>query len=340
MTCLDALRFIAAAAVVFQHVAEVSSPGGAALVGLLSPGVFGVVLFFLVSGYVIPMAARGRFELSRFAIRRLFRIYPLVLVTFALLALAGFSGAVPAFAYVRAASLFDWLANLFLVQDYTGAKPLWGVTWTLSLEVGWYALFALSLMIWGEGFHRRLAIAVPLALLVLALLSVASGVRLPFGRLGMIYAAMLGCRLYHGAAGGIPQARLLLDVAVFLLVMALCNGVAFGHFRHPNITLNQALVPWLVAPLLFAAVILVPAVRGSRLFSSRTLAWLGSISFSTYLLHPLAIGLAERMGGGFIPVALVLTLLLSALGYYLVELPGQKLGAALSRRRVPEGLPA
>ena len=325
---LDALRFIAAAAVVFQHTVERQGQWGAYVAAMLSPGVFGVVLFFIVSGFVIPMSVRGRFDVKTFVIRRIFRIYPLILVTFLLLAVIGYGTAIPAFGYVRTASARDWIANLLLVQDYTGAQSLWGVTWTLSLEVAWYAVFAISLLRLGRNFDDRLSIAAPAILLTLALVSVLAGHRLPLGRPGMIYAAVLGCRIYRNQTGEVGFKRLLADVGVFIIVVSICNIVAFGHFKHPNITMSQALYPWIAAPILFVSVTLVPAIRHSRLVNSVLVSWLGTISFSTYLLHPFAIGFAETFApaADVLVVAVALTIVLSAIGYRLVEVPGQMLG--------------
>jgi peptidoglycan/LPS O-acetylase OafA/YrhL len=67
---LYVLRFIAAAAVLLQHSLE-------------RQDVLGVVLF------VIPMTTGETFDLRRFTVRRIFRIYPLVLFAFFLVALAG-----------------------------------------------------------------------------------------------------------------------------------------------------------------------------------------------------------------------------------------------------------
>jgi len=131
---LDALRFIAAAAVLLQHSLEQNGELGRQFCDIFSPGVFGVVLFFIISGFVIPMAAGKTFELRRFAIRRIFRIYPLVLFAFAAVAIVGSFGNLPEFAMVKSASLGDWVANLLLIQDYVHVEPLLGVTWTLSLE--------------------------------------------------------------------------------------------------------------------------------------------------------------------------------------------------------------
>lgn len=331
---LDTLRFIAAGAVLFQHVAEVNGEFGAWIVGLLSPGVFGVVLFFIVSGFVIPMTAGRRFDLGTFMIRRVFRIYPLVLAAFALLAVLAFATSLPAFAPARSVTLRDWAANLLLIQDYVGATPLWGVTWTLSIEFIWYGVFAIALLWLGRNFDGRLAILAPLAILALVGLSLLIGHRLPLGRIGMIYAAILGCRVFRHHTGELSLPRLLVDTAVFVGVMALANIVSFGHFSHPNITMNQALIPWLVAPVLFVLVAGLPGIRQSPLVNNPVTGWLGSVSYSTYLLHPFAIGLAAAFAPTslFAVAAVLLTLLFSVLGYRLVELPGQALGKRIIAR--------
>jgi len=328
VTFLDTLRFIAAGAVLFQHVAEKSGRFGQWAVGMLSPGVFGVVLFFVVSGFVIPMAAGRRFNLKTFLIRRVFRIYPLVLVAFALLALLGYGTSLSGFAQVKSATLHDWLANLLLVQDYLGATPLWGVTWTLSIEFAWYALFAVALVTLGRRFDDKLIIAAPLVELGLVGVSLLIGHRLPLARTGMVYAALLGCRAFRAYDGQLTPRRIYLDTGIFVVTMAISNIVSFGYYHHPHITMNQALVPWLIAPLLFMLVACVPPIRHSPLVNNRLTGWLGSISFSTYLLHPFSMGLASSLvsPGLFAVTCVLLTLVLSVLGYQLVELPGQALG--------------
>src|ERR1700712_4284216 len=69
---LDTLRFIAAASVFFQHSMEGRCDTCIKLVDDLSPGVFGVVLFFIISGFVIPMTAERNFHIGTFAIKRFF----------------------------------------------------------------------------------------------------------------------------------------------------------------------------------------------------------------------------------------------------------------------------
>lgn len=325
---LDTLRFVAAGAVLFQHSVERQGELGIEIASVLSPGVFGVVLFFIVSGFVIPMSIGKKLDVHRFALRRFFRIYPLVIVTFIGIAIVGYSIHLPGIEDVRTASFRDWIANLLLIQDYVNAKPLWGVTWTLSLEVAWYVLFALSLLFLGPRFDNSLSIVAPAVMIVLGVTSILVGHRLPLGRIGMIYAAILGCRVYRHFAGEITLRRLVMDAGAFIVAMAICNIISFGYFKHPNLTMNQSLYPFVAAPILFLLFSTLREVRQSRIINNPLIGFLGAISFSTYLLHPFAIAFAAA----YVPpkfsliASILFALLLSIAGYWLVELPGQALG--------------
>jgi len=336
LVVLDSLRFVAAAAVLIQHGVEQQGAIGQRIVGTLSPGVFGVVLFFLISGFVIPLSAGRQFVLGDFAIRRLLRIFPLVLVTLAAVFVLSRLTDWAAFDAARAASARDWAANIALVQDYVGSLPIHGVTWTLSLELVWYGLFALMLRWRGADFAQPLLIAFPVVLLTAAAMSLAIHHRIPLARPGMIYAAVIGCRAYAFQAGRLAGRKLAIEALIFMLVMTACNVISFGHFVHPSITMWQAVIPWLLATLFFLLVIGIPQVRRSRLFDNRLLPWLGAMSFSIYLLHPIALAAAEAAVSATwrLPLGLALTLALSFLGYRLIELPAVALSKRLTTRHL------
>jgi peptidoglycan/LPS O-acetylase OafA/YrhL len=333
LVALDSLRFVAAAAVLMQHGIEQQGPLGRSIVGWLSPGVFGVALFFLISGFVIAMSVGKCLDLRSFCIRRLLRIYPLVLVAFAVVAVLAQITDWSAFAAARRASASDWIINLLLVQDYFGVESIEGVTWTLSLELVWYGIFAIMIAKRGEAFVGPFLIAFSTVLLVAAIVSLAIHHRIPLGRPGMVYAAVLGCRVYAYHVGRLPGRLMVRDAAIFAGVMTTCNVISFGYFAHPSITVGQAVVPWLAATALFLFVTTNPAVYQSRLIQNRLLAWLGAMSFSIYLLHPIALAMAEAItrSAGMLPIALVITLLLAMAAYRLVERPAM----ALSRRLTP-----
>lgn len=343
---VDSLRLIAAGLVVLQHFAERMPGPAASALNALGPGVAGVVLFFLISGYVIPFSLSGRLDWRRFAVRRVLRIYPLFLAALALVALAGWSGLLTQWQDLPQARGGRWAANLLLVQDFVGAKPILGVSWTLVFELVWYALFAAALLALGPRAGNVLAVAVPLGLLALAALSLASGLRIPLGRPGLIHAAVLGYQAFRFRTGSLSARGFGWNVAAFLLVTWAVSAVSFGLFAHAHISLAQVLGPWTLATGLLLAVLLSSRLRGSALLDRGLAPRLGAASYSVYLLHPVAMATAAQYApAAFLPVAAALTALLAWGGYRLVELPGIALARRLTAPRsqgsaVPGGVPA
>jgi peptidoglycan/LPS O-acetylase OafA/YrhL len=332
---VDTLRLFAACLVVFQHLAErLPGAGTKVLVGL-GPGVMGVVLFFLISGYVIPFSVRRGLDLRAFAIRRLCRIYPLFLAAIATVAFCGWTGLLNQWSSVRNLGVVSWAANLLLVQDFIGVPAILGVSWTLIIELIWYGLFAAAVLRFGESAAKILVRLLPAALVVLALVSLVIDTRIPLGRPAMIYAAALGYQSYEYHRGKISSLEMGASIAVFISVTWFTNIVAFGVYAHPHITLLQALGPWTVAPLLFFLILLPERIRTAAPINKGLLPKIGAISYSIYLLHPIANAAADQYGATQLKVglALVFTLILSVLGYRYVERPGMALGLRLSVQR-------
>ncbi|QMU75951.1 acyltransferase [Streptacidiphilus sp. PB12-B1b] len=152
---LDALRGIAALAVVFQH-------AGPTLFDdayrhshqYLDAGIFGVFLFFLISGYIVPASLERRGDLRAFWAGRIFRIYPLYLVVFAAALLllprahAGVGTAVFQHPWLSLA------ADGILLQDLLGVPNGLDVAWTLCYEMVFYFLVSALFLC---GWHRRSA---------------------------------------------------------------------------------------------------------------------------------------------------------------------------------------
>lgn len=331
---VDSLRLIAAGLVVFQHLAEHYPAGWSKPLVALGPGVTGVALFFLISGYVIPFSVRRGLDLRSFAIRRLLRIYPLFLAALVLVVIGGWSGVLSHWSDLREANVLRWLANLLLVQEFVGVRPILGVSWTLIIELIWYGLFACACLRFKDRAATVLGLAVPVSMLVLGVISLLSEMRIPLGRPAMIYAAVLGYQAFEYRTGSIGLRRLIGAVALFLAVTWFTNFVSFGVFSHAKITLAQAIGPWTAAPLIFFGVVLTSRLRDAKLLSAGLLPMLGAISYSIYLLHPIAIAFAQQHmpAGAVVPAAIGLTLALSWAGYRLVERPGIALGRKLANR--------
>ncbi|MEU3915606.1 acyltransferase [Streptomyces sp. NPDC029721] len=164
---LDALRGIAALVVALHHFGILRMlPSGNVVGRNFDLGIFGVMLFFIVSGYIIPASLERRGDVQAFWIGRFFRIHPALIVTIvaALLVLPAGDGS------VRILKTGDDLASLItnglLLQDVLGVTNGMNVTWTLCYEMVFY-FFVTALFT--HGLHRHSApIAAGCAALALA----------------------------------------------------------------------------------------------------------------------------------------------------------------------------
>lgn len=336
---VDALRAIAATLVVVQHffgdiVREAQNPQGplAQLVDVslnsVDLGRFGVVLFFLISGFVVPFSIRGDRPLRRFAISRFFRLYPalwLALLTLGLI--FAYRGAPPSATTV--------LANMTMFPSLLGVPWLSGIYWTLTIELVFYVLCALL-------FWRGVLYA-PGIVTVFALLLVAStalpllarmllGIALPVQYIGL-HVSFLYCGLLLRLAMVEKREGAWAGAGILALVQ-LNVLLAIGDFSlaRDDGFFQLGKQPIIVAYVLAFAVFIL-AVRSGRP-SSPLLSQGGAISYSIYLFH----GVAALLVYAFLPLtggwsdlwigsaSLALTMLLSWCVYTWLETPMIALG--------------
>jgi len=210
---LDALRGIAALVVVFDHssyafMAEFRQ----ALMPQFNTSRYAIMVFFLVSGYIIPASLERRGCVRTFWIGRVFRIHPLwaaAVTTVLALHWAGVAVIRDDFGGQSAATVVVAHATLF--QELLGTPNLLLILWTLSYEMAFYllvvALFTVRL-------HQRSA-AVAVVLSVLAAVSVAAGVVLPASAL----------------SGAVGSGRLIVVVSIIMVVAIYCAGAGPSALR-------------------------------------------------------------------------------------------------------------
>jgi len=149
---LDALRGIAALCVVYEHIgARVLPQVHAAVFSVFDPGLYGVLVFFLISGYIVPASLERRGSVRTFWISRLFRLCPLfafVVATTVLLHVFGLTSLRGTSQNVAAAVL----SHLLMLNDLLGGTNLIVVIWTLSYEMVFYLLLT---ALFTTGQHRR-----------------------------------------------------------------------------------------------------------------------------------------------------------------------------------------
>jgi peptidoglycan/LPS O-acetylase OafA/YrhL len=308
----------------------------------LSTANFGVALFFLVSGFVIPFSLR-RNGLAGFFVRRLFRLYPTLwavqLLVLAVLALNARRYGV-SFPFGKRAVA----GNALLLSQYLGQPVLEAVTWTLLVEELFYALCALCA--WRRVLDR------PAAVLLVAFGAAGVAFALSFARLvvGMPrwhYAAyflglnatfviflFVGVALHHLYRGAWrPRCALPMVGALFGLFALGCRH---GVLRHTG---GEG---WLWSGCAALAVFVALLAANRWLPYARWVDRLAEVSYPLYLTHAtlgyLVIRAVYRGGGGLylgFAAAFAATLALAALLHRCVEAPAIDLGRRLAARLAP-----
>ena len=280
----------------------------------------GVLLFFVHTSYVLmhslerlwASSIRKGYVFLTFYIRRIFRIYPLSMVTVSVLTIIGFPYTLPV------ARMFKvFVSNFFLVENLTGQPHVTAVLWTLPIELQMYLVLPLCFLV-----ARR-------------------SIKAVIGLLGL--AAIMGWWVIP--IGGEHY-------EVFLFAPCFIAGVlAYAIYVHrKDIVEKFSGKYW--APILFATVFVVGLIFRPDAYRSVMYGWATTIplaflipffkdmkdswlsrashqvakySFGIYLLHIPAIDLAHDNWLG----AILLTAFFSVVAYHLIEAPFIRLGLSI-----------
>ncbi len=146
---IQILRFLAAAFVVAYHaqITILSYYGGARPYPVLELGVYGVDLFFVISGFIIVFIGTTKEKTAGvFFRRRIERVVPMYfLMTLGMFALTH----VPGLARNEAASPFDLIQSLTFTTwtDGPEAYPVLNVGWTLEYEMLFYVIATIAMAV-------------------------------------------------------------------------------------------------------------------------------------------------------------------------------------------------
>lgn len=327
---LDWIRGAAALAVAAMHCRELEWVGlrdfavrresqgivDVVLAYLFAPlvwGSAGVAVFFVLSGYVIHAAAarkllhdRGwQLDVKDFYIRRMVRIYAVLilalLVTFLLdSASRRFAPNHPNLRPLTAASLFG---NLFALQGsvfrpYGSNGPLW----TLAIEIHFYALYPLLLVL-------RRSFSAEVLLLASAVLSVASLAL--FRQLDAeFFTTYYVCWILGFYAAELRAGGRTLFPRAWLPLMAVCAAAAgcAMYFVGPR----AAVLAWSTGFFLYLLILFGKPPKEGRII--RALAHVGAFSYTLYAIHePVVVFLVATLGGGVKTTSMLVVLSFLAL---------------------------
>jgi len=344
---LTGMRFVAAAMVFFFHAFPenlFASPDAQSTYTAIfyHGGWAGVSFFFILSGFVLTWVVKPNERTTSFYRRRLLKVYPNHIVTF----IAAFL--LVTFMTNMSVRPGPATANFFLLHSWFPSMnvriSLNDVTWSLSCEVLYYLAFPLLYLLirrirperlwgWAAGVAAVAMVVVPLVATRLPM----DGVIPPLGLSEAQFWFILQ----------FPPVRLLEFVFGILLARIVMTGqrlpLGFGG------AVALAVAAYAIAPLFppvfnVGAVLFVPLglvvaagavadVEQRRTWlSTRTMVWLGEISFAFYLWHRLVLIYGHKWFGegetwstpvvlGMLALLFGVSLLLAWWTYTLVERP-------------------
>ena len=353
---LDWLRACAALSVFAHHfyqqyAQQFTSPYAQA--GLSHMGAWGVTVFFVLSGFCIhwsklsngPSAPsevkringiNGINGIKDYAMRRIFRIYP----AFVLCVVLSYGlGTIQNSHLLPPSSALSIFAHLTLLSHFSVEHrvAINNVLWSVVVECYFYMLYGL-MMRWFDGI-RKVALMTLLAIVLAACTYVASVMLWPSGPervmvqklfltswwtwcLGAMVAELVHRRTMPLRAPGFNRLCIMT-----LLVLSLAIGLLPGGLM---LQAQRFALPLLAAALLYT--LLQDEVPVGHV---PLMIWLGTISYSLYLFHPLAIWLGQLFSLP-LPATAVLTigtaLVLAYMSYTWVEVPFQAMGKTWSPR--------
>jgi peptidoglycan/LPS O-acetylase OafA/YrhL len=288
---LDGLRGLAAWFVVFHH-AFLDVYGGVTadapwFLGFLRWGHFAVVIFIALSGYSLALGPRNRGNrlpngFGGFMERRGFRILPPYWAAIAISAASVVLFPVPG----RGVDLKSIIVYGLLLQNFIGSQIFNNAMWSIAIE--WQIYFGFPAMLY---WLRRFSVW---ALGGFAL-AVAIGVHLVadhvphlewLGRIGPEFWMCFVFGVIASNLGTRPTPRWLPSVALAAVV----GFVAFVAIASPDFVernfFSVDIVLGAVTGLGLMALATPSGATVSRWLSLRTLAWLGTFSYSVYLIAP------------------------------------------------------
>jgi peptidoglycan/LPS O-acetylase OafA/YrhL len=361
---LTALRGIAATVVVILHFAYSTLPEAGVIISrhtrFFRDGYLFVDLFFMLSGFIMTHVYLDSFQLGvnktnywSYLRARFARIYPLHLFTLAVLVgLELFKLSLPNVqAFTKEFNITALVANVFMLQafDFNCPPLLWCKStwnepaWSISVEFLIYCIFPFLLFALIKTKPKTDWIVYLVTLLLLLLLirftrgTLESIIGIPsIARCGL--ECLLGILTYKMYQWGKHQQDLnfnWLSIGSTLLVI----GLMHKWIR------SRVILDWVTLPAFSLLILaLASATNGliSKILNSPPLVYLGTISYSIYMVHWCLIEFLEtfwlaefhvKFGNAFSPgqclIALGLftpiSLLIAAFTYHFVEVPARKI---------------
>ncbi|MBI6183620.1 acyltransferase [Serratia proteamaculans] len=327
---VDSIRGLAALSVVVAHfIVPLYANSSFIFHYLFDFGKIGVVLFFIISGFIIPFSFKiHNGGVKAFLISRFFRLYPAYWFSlFVFLLFSCFLGK-----YFPTYQIF---ANITMFQTAVGVKDIVGVYWTLFIELIFYSL-CIVLFVVGILNKVKTNFSISLFMLFIALVL---GVTRYFS--GISFPVALPLALSLMMFGGMWRAFVLHEdlfakkmcfnyMAIYVLMIPVICNFAYGGISGYGV---RYVVTYYISMLLF--VLFTTKIR----LTNSYLAYLGTISYSMYLIHPsililfegLSLGLSSNMTLLLAIIGVLITIPVSHVIFKIIEEPSINFGRRVKR---------
>ena len=310
-------------------------------------GLYAVSTFFVLSGAALYIVYSGR-SVTRsfareFAIKRIFRICPLFwMVTTATIAFAGFA--------VLQTELWRVALSYSLLFAWLDPGAYYAIgAWSIGNELAFYSLFPLLLVSWKKKWSRRLLLfSVVVITCYYSFLVIDPHILVsdqwqnyisPWNQLVLFVGGLyVGSLILTGRLGETFWRNVAIGATLLFLAVSYIFSTSFCIHGFVRFTLIGICLLWC---LYFG--ILTPKTGKVGQF----LDWIGTLSYSSYLLHPIAFKLTSILLGKILAlfpalligfgmeifltfgIAITVTMVISQLSYSLLERPMVKFGRSM-----------
>lgn len=328
-TKLDLIRSLAVLLVVLSHLPVTKQISdfvfGENIINIQPMGLVGVGIFFVHTCYVLMLSLNRQTSQSGtanraivFFTRRIFRIYPLSIVTVLTLALV---------IHLAEGAKIDYLqiiSNLLLVQNLTGHPSVPGALWSLPYEVQMY-LFLPGLFILASRFPRIAPVLIAsLWLMCIAAVLVLYVAGLNYHLVKYFPAFIPGVLAYSLTTRAEKDSRLPAFLPALYIILAAATFpflVAYG--------IKENILLWPTCLLLGLLIPYSKEVESGRI--KIIAATIAKYSYGIYLVHGPLIDLSFGYLRDFLPILqwtvfICGTASISYLAFHLIESPGIQLG--------------
>ncbi|MEO3408158.1 acyltransferase [Mucilaginibacter sp. CAU 1740] len=279
---IQVFRFIAALMVIICHSSFYTSERLAKGSYIYGQGANGVELFFVISGFVMIISSQNLINLKNgwktFAVKRVIRIVPIywIITTIKLLLLLKTSGVVlhSQLNFWLAIKSYFFIPALNIDGEY---RPLYGVGWTLNMEMFFYLLFTIAL-----AFKWRPITFLALFFIPLAVLSY-------YKQPGWPAVAFYADPIVLDFLYGMIAAKLILQgykIPGGIAIACIIGGLLYMFVPVDVLPVKYPVNEFTTGLAAFVIIYSGASIDGGERELWRWPVYLGTASYSLYLIHP------------------------------------------------------